>query len=172
MTGKAFRTGALAAACVMVATACGTAAGDTTQTGKPSAAPQPSQTLAHRPVTDLAGDAELEIHDLHRHGNLVTLDLGLRNTGGENLSAGTLFSRDGFENDISGIYLVDGENKKTYLPASYGGECVCSSWLQTQGVAPGQTQHLSATYGAPPAEVNSVNIKVPHVGTFRDIKIR
>ncbi|MQA79790.1 MAG: hypothetical protein GEV10_15135 [Streptosporangiales bacterium] len=77
---------------------------------------------------------------------------------------------------MSGVYLVDGKNKKKHLTARYrdpahptsGMHCLCSG---TRGVAGGQTLYLNATFAAPPDDVTSVDVAIPHVGTFKDVAI-
>lgn len=162
----------LAIAVGVVATTEDDANGQTraTKTGRATAPSPTSKPLAHKRGPIEGG--ELEIYDLHRHGKLVTLDFGMRYTGTRTATVEDELSRTGIDSDVGGVFLVDNKNHKKYLVAGYGGECVCSTWLQRFWVRSGQTQHLSATYGAPPPEVTGMDVQVPHVGTFGDVRIR
>lgn len=185
MIPKPFVACGVTLVCAAALTACGSATGQTSSQARAThaqaasssqaagststAAPTPAQTLAHRSVSK--GEAELEVYDLYRHGKLVTLEFGLRSTGEEPISANYLLSPNYATDDVSGVYLVDGQNKKKYLPARAGDECICSSRLHQHGVGAGHTQYLYATYGAPEDGVRSVDITFPHFGTLKDIKI-
>ncbi|MPY80353.1 MAG: hypothetical protein GEV04_18215 [Actinophytocola sp.] len=108
----------------------------------------------------------------------MTLDFGAKSRIEANLVSvlGDALGRDG-EEDVSGVYLVDGKNKKKHLPVRYrdptnpkaGLVCLCSR--ARLGVAGGQTGYLNATFAAPPEDVTSVDVHIPHVGTFKDVPI-
>ena len=48
---------------------------------------------------------------------------------------------------------------------------MCDSNLGAQFVGDGTTTVLSATYGAPPADVKAMDVVVPRFGTFKDVPI-
>jgi hypothetical protein len=74
---------------------------------------------------------------------------------------------------VNGVYLLDTKNNKRHLVATdSNGRCVCSSNLAATFVQTGQTVVLSATFAAPPGDVGSVHVHVPHAGTFRDVPVR
>lgn len=166
----------LTAGGLLAAAGCGTAAGATDETSpSPSPSlPTPTQTVAQRQVATGNVHAQLVIFGLHRTGSLATLDFGLVNKGDDPISANSLLSRDGMEDDVSGVYLVDTGNKKKYLPARREGECLCSTLLSHArlGVGKGQTQYLTAVYAAPPSSVHDVDVSFPHFGTVKNVPVQ
>jgi len=65
-----------------------------------------------------------------------------------------------------GLQVIDGKNSKLYLVASDGqGQCLCSRQLLGKYVFAGQPMVLSATFAAPPADVTTVDVRVPGFGT-------
>lgn len=188
MRRKAFVATGLTVMCVAAVTACGAAVGQTNDGASTSpsqgtssgvvangastvASPKPSQTVTSKKGFSNVADAELEVYDLYRHGDLVTLEFGLRSES-KPVSVNEVFSQSESADDVSGIYLTDTKNKKKYLPAKYGNDCMCSSELRQYVVAAGQTQYLYATYGAPDSSVTAVDISFPHAGTFKQVNIR
>lgn len=142
-----------------------------------TAVPSPSATLGHRDVSIGGKSASLEVYGLHRRGRLVVLDFGVRNpatgkvTGANTVVAGNTLSRSGSWN-VDGVTLVDGKNKKRYLPASYGGECACSGQMNVMQVGPGHTLNLTAAYSAPPSDVTTVTVQFAAYGTVPNVPIR
>lgn len=65
-----------------------------------------------------------------------------------------------------GLQLIDGKNSKVYLVASDGnGRCLCSAQLLGKYLYDNQPKVLSSTFAAPPADVTSVDVRVPNFGT-------
>lgn len=152
------------------------AASSPTSTSGSSPVPTPTQTVARKQITFAKHKFSLEVYGLSRDNGLVTLYFGLKNTSGTLLKAGdriwgSPLSRSG-ENDVSGVYLVDGKHKKKYLPAKAGKECMCTNRLSEWTVGPDQTIYLTASYAAPPEGVDSMNVTVPHLATLTDIPVR
>lgn len=126
--------------------------------------------------------ARLDIVKLQRSGGVTTLNVRLTNEdaeGSNSLQVNALFD-DGIAqgNDRSavdtmdGISLIDATNRKKYLAArDSSGACACDTDLGSTFVEAGQSVNLSATFGAPPPAVRTVNVFVPHFGTFKDVPI-
>ncbi len=73
---------------------------------------------------------------------------------------------------LDGISLVDNRNGKRYLVGRDDrGACVCDANLSSAFVKPGAPLLLSATFGAPPADVDAVDVVIPRFGTFKDVPI-
>jgi hypothetical protein len=154
----------------------------TTPAGKPAAAPE--KALAGRAGTIDGKAVQLEIVQLKRSGESTALTLRLRKqtTGGAQV-AGT-FDDGLFEklknsdnsvaggNTLDGISLIDSKNRKRYLVGrDSNNACVCDVDLSTAFVYPDSPLLLSATFGAPPADVTSVDVVVPKFGTFKDVPL-
>lgn len=143
--------------------------------------PTPTKTIDSKPATVGAAGSNgtgrwtFHLYELRRNGDYVTLDFGAKNETDELSTFGDDLGRGGASN-VSGVYLVDGKNKKKHLPATYrdpahptsGMHCLCT---RTRGVAGGQTFFLNATFAAPPDDVTSVDVTIPHVGTFKNVAI-
>ncbi len=72
-------------------------------------------------------------------------------------------------NTLDGISLIDSKNRKRYLVGrDSNGACACDRDLGTAFVNADSPVALSATFGAPPPDVTSMDILVPQFGTFKD----
>jgi hypothetical protein len=150
-----------------------------------AAADDQPKAIASRPG-DIDGEAvTAEVVGLKRSGPTVVLSLRLRPTrSGADTNAQIAGSlSDGvFEedpdgktlesNDLDGITLVDTANRKRHLVArdSRNG-CVCSSALSSVFVRDAAPINLSATFGAPPADVRTMDVSIPKFGTFTDVPV-
>lgn len=73
---------------------------------------------------------------------------------------------------LDGVFLIDAKNRKKYLVGrDPTGACACESNLSTAFVGKSAPLLLSATFGAPPADVRAVDVFVPHFGTFKDVPL-
>ena len=73
---------------------------------------------------------------------------------------------------VDGIYLIDPRHAQKYLVArDADNRCICDVDLSDSGFAKQRPLNLSATYGAPAADVQSVDVFVPHFGTFSDVPL-
>ena len=134
------------------------------------------------------GDAvRLDITELRRSGSTTALTfeltVGEPRAGEDEPSAqvGTTFDdgvgeatggkgQDSFT--LDGVSLVDAENRKRHLVARDSeGVCVCDGGLSGTFVKPGAPVVLSATFGAPPADVDAVDVVIPKFGTFKDVPL-
>ncbi len=116
------------------------------------------------------GQVRADVLTLRRSGDLLTLELQLTN-----LDSGSRFSSQSFavnpgDDAVTGITLVDGRNKKRYLPAKdSAGMCLCSKAIIN--LSEGGSTVLSATYAAPPADVTTLSVELPGFGTFADVPV-
>ena len=130
---------------------------------------------------------QLEVLELQRSGETTALTLRLTVAPGAEESASAQVSNtfdDGENQKVEGgsttagygsmdaISLIDTKNRKRYLVGrDSGGACLCDTDLSSAFVKPGAPLLLSATFGAPPADVEAVDVVVPRFGTFKDVPI-
>ncbi len=107
--------------------------------------------------------AKVEVVDLKRDaGGAVTLTVTISNGTTKDLDIGCELRADGNEpcKQVTGIYLIDGANKKRYLVMRDSeGKCLCTDTL-TKIAAMGSIT-VWAKFAAPPATVTSVSAVVP-----------
>jgi hypothetical protein len=73
---------------------------------------------------------------------------------------------------LNGIYLVDAAHGQKYLVArDADGRCLCDVDLSDTWVESDAPLNLSATFGPPPPGVHSIDVFVPHFGTFADVPL-
>ncbi len=73
---------------------------------------------------------------------------------------------------VDGVSLIDNQNRKRYLVARDSeGFCVCDGELSSKFVEVGAPTVLSATFGAPPSDVEAVDVVIPSFGTFKDVPL-
>ena len=135
-----------------------------------------------------SGDAipvRADLAPLQRRGDVVVLNLSLTHTGddsewqlADDLDDGTVNGLEGGVKDqdparysVDGISLIDGQNSKRHLVARDSrGFCVCSTGLGVF-LKPGSTVVLSATFAAPPEDVDSLDVEIPVFGTFPAVPV-
>lgn len=169
----------LAAAGAVLVTGCGGATVATsTSTPKPHGSaraepPVPTDALAEKAAQLDGVQMRWKVFGLYRHDGLVTLEFGVTSQSADPLSLGKALSKDpsGSEaaEDVSGVTLRDDAGKRRYSPASYAGRCRCSTGLGT--IDNGQTMYLDASYKAPPAGVDELDVSIPAVGTFENVQV-
>lgn len=137
----------------------------------PSALPTPAKAdpAATKKVTWDDQRGEWSVFELYRHGRYVTLEFGVTNLSADEFGIGSTLSRGEVAEDVSGVTVRDPVGRKRYLPATVGGECLCTS--RPYAVGSRQTMYLTATYAAPPKGVDAVDVSVPNVGTFADVPV-
>ena len=154
----------------------------TNSTPAPNTAPPHRVIASHRGTLD-AEPVRLAITHLRRAGS--TTSLGIRVISDSYLwgSVDRAFDdgivqpirgSDSKENGFSvdGIYLIDPRHAQKYLVArDADNRCICDVDLSDSGFAKQRPLNLSATYGAPAADVQSVDVFVPHFGTFSDVPL-
>lgn len=127
----------------------------------------------------------LELIELDRSGDTTVLNLRVAALGETESSIGGQIS-DTFDDGVAqgdddaeldgstldGISLIDSQNRRRYLVARDSTDtCVCDGNLGGAFVEQGAPLTLSATFGAPPEDVEAVDVVVPSFGTFRDVPL-
>lgn len=110
--------------------------------------------------------AVLEVLSLRRSGTLVDLDLRLTNRGDRPVLLGSgTFGTGPADSTLAGVSLVDGVHRKRYVPVrDEQDRCLCSGTALTLDEA--SSTVLSATFAAPPTDLESVQVDVPSFGSF------
>lgn len=155
-----------------------------TDTEATETAPAPEEALASRESTVDGLPVRLDIVELARTGETAALTLQLTLVGGgASDSAQVAQTFDDGLSDITGgrgqdaftldgVSLIDADNAQRYLVArDSGGVCVCDGNLAGKFVEPDAPLTLSATFGAPPEDVEAVDVVVPSFGTFKGVPI-
>ncbi|MGH8494860.1 MAG: hypothetical protein ACREVN_01870 [Gammaproteobacteria bacterium] len=140
----------------------------------PATAPaqtQSAQIQAAQPTVIASTDGEqpgmrVEVTELKRSGGgVVTLKFALINDSSEEFSFGydmgdgSLGATD--ISSIGGVHLIDNEGKKKYqVIRDADNKCVCSRGLDD--LEPGSRLWLWARFPAPPADVQSLSVMIPH----------
>ncbi|MGH3319034.1 MAG: OmpA family protein [Streptosporangiaceae bacterium] len=155
----------------------------TTRRPRPTGTPTPARTVARHKAQFEGGDVDsvVEIYRLNQHGNLVTLDFGVRiprssaEQGAWDYKSLYDLTMPGRSADVSGVTLADDDHRRLYLPGRYRAadsviyelthpqQCLCSTSVSPAGdwdPYGGQTMYLSATYAAPPAGVKALDVRV------------
>jgi hypothetical protein len=155
-------------------------------TPAPAPAPDAAEPLATREGS-IEGDAvTAEIVALKRSGATLVLNFRLRATQPDadiNAQVASNLANDIFEDkpgtkqalpsdNLDGITLVDTKNRKRHLVArDANNTCVCSTGLGSVFVRGDAPVNLSATFGAPPADVKALDVTIPSFGTFTDVPL-
>lgn len=128
----------------------------------------------------------VELLSLKRSGPTLVLSLRLRPTvpGRESRAQiASALSNEVFEKDpttddtidsdnLDGITLVDTKNRKRHLVARDARNgCVCTTGLSSTFVTDAAPSNLSATFGAPPADVRALDVTIPRFGTFTGVPV-
>ena len=128
----------------------------------------------------------LELTQLRRRGLVVNLELRLRGRAGEtalsmvdafddgvsqHVTDPQAFKYEGYDT-VDGINLIDGINGRRYAPArDRFNNCLCDRNIQDLAFSRDRPATLSATFGAPPADVKVVDVVIPRFGTIPDVPL-
>jgi len=127
----------------------------------------------------------LELAELKRTSGTTALGLRLTTTSEDRAQVAGTFDDGIFQEStapdadsvlggstLDGVYLVDGTNRKKYLIGRDAQNlCTCDGDLGSAFVNADAPLTLSATFGAPPADVRAVDVFVPRFGTFKDVPL-
>lgn len=73
---------------------------------------------------------------------------------------------------VDGMTVTDNENGMVYRVAyDEGGNCLCSSNLSSSFLDQGKSLVLTAKFAAPPEDVETVTVDIPHFGSFDDVPL-
>ncbi|MDA2807389.1 hypothetical protein [Nocardiopsis suaedae] len=131
------------------------------------------ETIASQDVATLGTDLHIAVHSLARGEKTVELTFSVTNTGEEESEIfHTWLGAASDEYNVSGVKLVDSANGKVHLPArDEDGDCVCSTYGGADELGPGDSILYSATYGAPPQDVETMDVKIPTAGSFDNVPL-
>ncbi|GAA3754907.1 hypothetical protein HDA32_004263 [Spinactinospora alkalitolerans] len=137
---------------------------------------EPRETLASQDFRDDGSDLHIAVHELARRGETVELTFSVTNTGdtewdhGGFFSGGNVLSDD--KNTVASVELIDARTGRLHLVArDADGACVCSTPGYGFTLGGGDSLLLSATYGAPPEEIETMGVRIPGAGTFNDVPL-
>lgn len=107
-------------------------------------------------------------------GGTVNLKFAMINSGDKEVAIHGDYAEPSSKNDfgsIGGVTLVDAANKKKYFVVrDSDGNCVCSTKIQN--IKQGTRAVLWAKFPAPPADVKSLSISVPHFAPMDDVPLQ
>jgi hypothetical protein len=164
----------------------GSGAPDTQETKAPVAADLPvlgSHKTAHGDIP-----LQVDLNEVKADGQVMTVTWSARNlsSGDERWQVASFFA-DGIFQDgpdgksadtetggtADGVFVIDTKNAKRYLPARDGlGDCVCSVGNSSTFISSGQQASFSAVFRAPPADVTTVAVSIPHAGVFSKVTVQ
>ena len=142
-----------------------------------SASAQPSATpAAQGPAALATAEGEtpglaVEIQELKRTaGDTVTLKLAFANSGQQEVKMDQ-FGGPGFNVwSLAGVTLVDIVGKKKYFTASDSdGKCLCS--MDISALQPQARVNLWAKFPAPPPDVQTISVMIPHFAPIDDVPL-
>lgn len=135
-------------------------------------------TPAATPVASAVGDfpgGRVEVYSLKRSGDTLRLDFGVTNTGTESIPLIYSMRDPGYTKDTtrdaSGVALLDAANAKEYRVLLGPGDRSCRCSTDLGYVDKGATMRLFAEFPAPPADVKTVHVLVPHYTPMLDVTI-
>jgi hypothetical protein len=138
--------------------------------------------VATRTASDKGKKITMVLYPVKRAATTSTVNISISSPGKTGLDqvqvSGLLadgnFSAIDFQgSSADGIQLVDGKNAKLYLVASDGkGQCVCSRDLSGVFLRNNTPVLISATFAAPPANVTTVDVRLPNFGTVANVPIQ
>ncbi|ASU84892.1 hypothetical protein CDO52_20720 [Nocardiopsis gilva YIM 90087] len=170
-------------ACTLLLTGCGVFGGDDGGSSEASKEPvnggkvdpgdaEARETLASQDISMIGTDLHYAVHELSRGAKTVELTFSVTNIGDEESGIVFSFLGRGGKEDVSGVKLIDPDNGKVHLPATdSNGDCVCSSYSGSMSFEPDDSVLYSATYGAPPEDVKTMDVSIPNVGTLTDVPL-
>jgi hypothetical protein len=154
----------------------------------PAASSAPALAAREGNVNDIP--VRLEIIELKRSGSTVALSLRLSTTSDRRAQVADTFDDGIFQatgknrvsdnptaevrnaDSVDGIALIDAKNARKHLVGRDAeGNCLCDVDLGRGFVTSDGPLLLSATFGAPPADVQAMDVFVPHYGTFKNVPL-
>lgn len=152
----------------------------------PTPAPSPTDlpVIATKSAHDGDTPLQVSLNEVRASGRLMTVTWSVRNDGQNPWTVGGFFWSAIFHKafgdplptevngNVDGVYVLDAVSARRYLPArDKAGNCVCTSPTNGLMVAPGTQAALQAVFQAPPAQVATVDVVLPHVGTYAAVPV-
>jgi hypothetical protein len=116
---------------------------------------------------------EVDILGLTRRaGDTIKLDFRFINLGDHDFEIWNFYAENPADLDVSGITLIDLSSDLRYLVMiDEDGQCICTQFERSISIPPGQALEATATFPAPPATTEVVDIQFPVLGVFPDVPI-
>jgi hypothetical protein len=156
---------------------------DVAPTQAPPATAAKDHVLASRPGMLDGEPVRLAITQLERAGSTTSLGIRLTTYSGWSVKVSNSLD-DGDTEPISnsnsrangfsldGIYLIERTQAEKYLVArDPDNRCICDAGLEQTSFNTGAPLNLSATYGAPPPDVQAIDVVVPRFGIFANVPL-
>lgn len=179
-------SGATSAASAGVSGSTGTA-GSAVESASAAAASSPGPVLAQAETSDNGIPLRIALTEVRVHGQLLTVSVAATNLLAapetKSWQVSGFFSNGIFDatdalsvpeaNTADGIYVLDDTNAKRYLVARNQQKlCVCTGDLSRVFATPGRSITVTATFKAPPPEVTTVTVQVPHAKAFTGVPVQ
>lgn len=118
-------------------------------------------------------ELQVSVYDLVRGDATVELVFRVHNSGdAESPRFHELLGADEDVQELAAVELVDTANGRVHRVArDEAGHCVCSRPDPSLILWPSDTVELSATFAAPPEDVETMDVRVPLVGTFTEVPV-
>ena len=112
----------------------------------------------------------IEVQELKRSADTLLVRFALINDSTDAFAPNAKLGGLTFGYNTSGVYLIDGANKKKYLVVvDSEKKCLCSEGLEP---LPAKSRlNLWAKFPAPPVEVKKISVVVPHFTPIEDVPI-
>lgn len=147
------------------------------------------EAIASREASFGKNDVELELNRVKVSGDIMSVLFTVTNIGDEKWQISGAFdsgeysvtlSEDGGDEELDigghtadGVTVTDDENATVYRAAyDDAGHCLCSSNLSSSFVDPDKSLLLTTRFAAPPEDVETVTVQIPHFGIFDDIPLQ
>lgn len=131
------------------------------------------ETIASQDVAALGTDLHFAVHSLSRGAETVELTFSVTNIGDQDsYNFRDRLGESSNERNVSGVKLIDSDNGKVHLAARDANDkCVCSDEISGLDLTPEDSVLFSATFGAPPSEVETLDVQMPFAGTFDNVPL-
>lgn len=158
----------------------GSPAGPASDPSGRSASPPGNRSLgpivASRTSSDGGKTINLDLYRIVRDGNLAHVTFTLRSTEeyqvGDLLSAGLRSRFQTTPDAADGVTLIDPVHSKLYLVAGQGDkQCLCSMDLSAVFLADDVPAMITASFAAPPRDVSSMEVQIPHFGVITRVPV-
>lgn len=130
---------------------------------------------------------QIDLNEVRADGQVMTVTWSARNLGpaSEKWQVASFFA-DGIYQEgpdgkspatetggpADGVFVIDSKHAKRYLPARDAqANCVCSQGGSNTFIQGGQSVSFQAVFKAPPEDVTTVLVAIPHAGVFSGVKV-
>lgn len=135
---------------------------------------EPRETLASQDISANGAQLQVAVHELARRGKTVELTMSVTRTddSGSDPTLTFLTPASTLQSDMSTVELIDPGNAKVHTVArDEDDNCVCSGDVDDIVLSPDDSVLLSATFAAPPDNVETMGVRIPRAGTLNDVPL-